>query len=118
MRQNRDCHPTGVHDGNCRRSGMLVWAMGTLRAIFHQRCPRCREGPIYSGSLPRGWLAMYERCPVCGLKYHREQGYFIGAMYVSYALAIPPFLIMVTGLWLGAGWRYDRALLGTFLAYL
>ena len=61
---------------------------------------------------------MYERCPVCGLKYHREQGYFIGAMYVSYALAIPPFLIMVTGLWLGAGWRYDRALLGAFLAYL
>jgi len=63
-------------------------------------------------------LAMYERCPVCGLKYHREQGYFIGAMYVSYGLAIPPFVIMVTALWLGAGWRYEKALLTAFLAYL
>ena len=61
---------------------------------------------------------MYERCPVCGLKYHREQGYFIGAMYVSYGLAIPPYILLVTGLWLGAGWRYEVALLGAVLAYL
>ena len=27
---------------------------------------------------------MYKRCPVCGLTYEREAGYFIGAMYVSY----------------------------------
>jgi hypothetical protein len=33
---------------------------------------------------------MNERCPVCGLLFGRgEPGYFTGAMYVSYALAIP-----------------------------
>jgi hypothetical protein len=33
---------------------------------------------------------MNERCPVCGLVFGRgEPGYFTGAMYVSYALAIP-----------------------------
>ena len=66
----------------------------------------------------RGLLSMYERCPVCGLKYQREQGYFVGAMYVSYGLAIPPFVLMVTALWLGAGWGYEQALLAAFIAYL
>jgi hypothetical protein len=33
---------------------------------------------------------MNERCPECGLVFGRgEPGYFTGAMYVSYALAIP-----------------------------
>ena len=33
---------------------------------------------------------MNERCPGCGFVYgRREPGYFTGAMYVSYALAIP-----------------------------
>jgi hypothetical protein len=33
-------------------------------------------------------------CPVCGLAFEREEGYFLGAMYVSYALSC---------LWLGLG---------------
>lgn len=32
---------------------------------------------------------MYPSCPVCGLRFEREQGYFTGAMYVSYMLAVP-----------------------------
>lgn len=33
---------------------------------------------------------MNDICPVCGLQFGRGQpGYFTGAMYVSYALAIP-----------------------------
>ena len=31
---------------------------------------------------------MHERCPVCDLRFEREQGYFLGAMYVSYALGL------------------------------
>ena len=31
---------------------------------------------------------MHERCPVCDLKFEREAGYFLGAMYVSYGLAL------------------------------
>jgi hypothetical protein len=32
-------------------------------------------------------LAMNDPCPVCGLLFEREEGYFLGAMYVSYALS-------------------------------
>jgi len=35
---------------------------------------------------------MHDACPVCGLVFEREPGYFVGAMYVSYALAIPAYL--------------------------
>ncbi|SFD09150.1 Protein of unknown function [Spirosoma endophyticum] len=30
---------------------------------------------------------MYEHCPHCGLRYEVEPGYFVGAMYVSYAIS-------------------------------
>jgi uncharacterized protein (DUF983 family) len=44
------------------------------------RCPRCGQTELFSG-----WFRMRERCAVCGLRYEREQGYFVGAIYVNYA---------------------------------
>jgi uncharacterized protein (DUF983 family) len=31
---------------------------------------------------------MSPRCTVCGLRYEREQGYFVGSIYVNYALTV------------------------------
>ena len=56
-----------------------------LGGIVGKRCPRCREGQVFRST----WV-MHEDCPTCGLDFDRgEPGYFTGAMYVSYALAIP-----------------------------
>ncbi|WP_461044827.1 DUF983 domain-containing protein [Spirosoma harenae] len=30
---------------------------------------------------------MHEHCPHCGLRFEIEPGYFVGAMYVSYAIS-------------------------------
>src|SRR5215468_4453593 len=57
------------------RLGALI-----VRAL-RLRCPRCGVGPLYE----RG-LSMLERCPTCGLRYEREPGYFVGAVYVNYAI--------------------------------
>ena len=54
-------------------------------------CPQCRRGRIF-----RGRFAMHPTCPVCELRFEREPGYFTGAMYVSYALAVP----LMASLWL------------------
>ena len=35
---------------------------------------------------------MYEVCGTCGYRFERESGFFVGAMYISYALAIPLYL--------------------------
>ena len=31
---------------------------------------------------------MFPYCPECGLKYEREEGYFLGARYISYGLSL------------------------------
>jgi hypothetical protein len=38
---------------------------------------------------------MYDTCLSCGLRFEREPGYFMGSMYISYALGI-----VVVGLWM------------------
>jgi uncharacterized protein (DUF983 family) len=52
-------------------------------ALLKQRCPRCCEGKVYAAG-----MKMNSRCPVCDLLFEREPGYFLGAMYISYGLAI------------------------------
>lgn len=61
---------------------------------------------------------MHERCPVCDLKYAREPGYFLGAMYFSYLLSILPVLAIVMVIWRWTNWRFDLVMVGTFVAYL
>jgi uncharacterized protein (DUF983 family) len=89
-----------------------------LQGILRQVCPRCREGLMFHPFSMRHWLDMYAACPVCGLKFDREQGYFIGAMYVSYGLSIPPVLALVFTFWWLAGWPLGSAIMGAFVAYL
>ncbi len=60
-----------------------------LQAVLEGLCPRCRKGKIFSKPFysPRAFDEMHEHCPHCGLRFEIEPGYFIGAMYVSYALS-------------------------------
>ena len=66
-------------------------------ALLQQRCPRCREGRMF-----KGMAAMNDPCPVCGLVFEREPGYFFGAMYFSYFIAVA----ILVPLWLLAGWLF------------
>jgi uncharacterized protein (DUF983 family) len=92
--------------------------MSALSAILHEICPRCRRGRIFRRSLFRGWLSMNEHCPVCGLKFEREQGYFLGAMYVSFGLSILPVCLLVLLIWAITRWPLDRVVICTFFVYL
>lgn len=53
----------------------------SLLGLLRLRCPRCLQGKLF-----RGILAIQDPCPECGLIIQREEGYFLGAMYVSYLL--------------------------------
>ncbi|MBI3942494.1 MAG: DUF983 domain-containing protein [Chloroflexi bacterium] len=57
--------------------------MHRLGAILGLKCPRCLRGHVFTGL-----FKMNARCPVCDLEFEREPGYFLGAMYFSYALAV------------------------------
>ncbi len=86
-----------------------------LAAILGARCPRCRAGRIFRGSIV--WFtAMNPQCPVCGLKFEREQGYFLGAMYISYAMAVPLLGAFLLLFWKVTDWGWNTILLASALA--
>ncbi|HKY03805.1 MAG TPA: DUF983 domain-containing protein [Blastocatellia bacterium] len=56
------------------------------------RCPDCGRGRLY-----RSFFNMKDHCDYCGLIFMREQGYYIGAIYINViateSLLIAAFLI-------------------------
>src|SRR5688572_32372445 len=59
-----------------------------LKDLLLGRCPRCRRGAIFKPGLLGLLGFMHETCSVCDLRFLREAGYFLGAMYVSYTLGV------------------------------
>lgn len=55
--------------------------MRRLFALLLLRCPHCCRGPIFAGI----WQ-MNARCPVCGVVYERETGYYMNAIFFGYVL--------------------------------
>jgi len=70
------------------------------------KCPRCAVGPLYAKP-----FRMVANCQNCSLKFEREQGYFVGAIYINYAatiaIAVPGFFILDTF----TGMTIDRQLM-------
>ena len=84
-----------------------------LRSILALRCPRCRRGPLFTGL-----ITMPERCSSCGMYYEREHGYFVGAMAISYGLAVTLVAVLFgIVLWL-TRWPVEGVLLLSGAAFL
>jgi uncharacterized protein (DUF983 family) len=90
----------------------------TLGSIVRQRCPRSRMGSIFRYSIFRGFPKMHERCPVCDLRFDREPGYFLGAMYVSYGLGIAFVAIIAGLLWYVTGWWITKDTIWAVVIFL
>ena len=61
---------------------------------------------------------MHDRCPVCGLDFLREPGYFTGVMYASYILAVPVLGVLTLLFWLGLRWEPEWAFVAGCLVFL
>lgn len=63
-----------------------------LRGI-QLRCPRCGYRPMF-----QGWFSMAQVCYSCAFRFEREQGYFVGAIYLNFAatmlIVIPGYLVL------------------------
>jgi uncharacterized protein (DUF983 family) len=66
---------------NWNRRIQVWWT--TLRL----RCPNCGQGRIFTGL-----FKMNETCPYCGVRFERESGESVGAMYI--ALVVVELLTM------------------------
>lgn len=61
---------------------------------------------------------MNERCSICGLKFEREPGYFLGAMYISYALALAAILLLAGLLWMQLRFPLQKIVVWAVLLFL
>jgi uncharacterized protein (DUF983 family) len=95
------------------RENVSVWT-----GIVQHLCPRCRAGRIFSTSIFRIFPRMNPRCPACGLKFEREQGYFLGAMYFSYAIGIVAISLLALIVWALLGWDLPESVGTGFLLFL
>lgn len=67
------------------------------RALFRglaKRCPRCGERKLFVH-----WLKVAERCPRCSLRMEREEGGFLGAMTINYAVTTLAWVVFLV-VWL------------------
>jgi hypothetical protein len=62
---------------------------------------------------------MNESCPCCGIRFEREPGYFLGAMYFSYFLSVPILgLLILAGHLLLPAWRIEVIIGLAAIAYI
>jgi uncharacterized protein (DUF983 family) len=87
-------------------------------AVLRQLCPRCRAGTIFRKSIYTGFPRMWDACPNCGLKFDREPGYFLGAMYISYGLGLIVIVAWGVLLWTITNWSLMKITLWAILLFL
>ena len=61
---------------------------------------------------------MHERCEACGLKFEREEGYFLGAMQVDYALGIVAVSLLALVIWLITHWSFGKTAVAALILFL
>ncbi|MFL5739104.1 MAG: DUF983 domain-containing protein [Flavisolibacter sp.] len=64
---------------------------GYFSTLFGCRCPRCREGKLFTHPLTFRFqrnTEMHEKCPVCQQPTDIEVGFYYGTGYISYLAAL------------------------------
>jgi uncharacterized protein (DUF983 family) len=69
-----------------------------------RRCPRCGSAGLF-----RRWIVMADQCSVCGHRFEREQGYWLGAVIintaVTFALFIAIGITIISATWPEVPWN-------------
>ena len=60
------------------------------------RCPNCGGRTLFK---PGTLFELNEACPACGLRYEKDEGFFLGAMSLNYGLTLIGALTPVALLW-------------------
>lgn len=61
---------------------------------------------------------MHLRCPVCDLLFAREPGYFLGAMYISYAVGLGMVAVFSVAVWAITAWALTKDVIAAVVLFL
>lgn len=95
-----------IHGLNLFQSLTLLYqiqiVMTNFQGIVRGKCPKCKTGDIFAdkGSILLFRApVMHTHCSGCGYRFEKEPGYFIGSLYISYALAVAEMLVLFLGIY-------------------
>lgn len=83
----------------------------TLVRAVRLRCPGCGEGRLF-----RGLFQMNESCSACGASFKREQGFYLGSIYINYGATVIGTGGLYALLVLALGWSHKAALAACLVA--
>ncbi len=92
---------------------------GLISTIVKNKCPRCREGNLFTHNNPynlKHSLKMPDNCPECGQKFEPEVGFYYGTGYVSYGLSFAISIIAFIAWWFTLGFSLTDNSLFYYLA--
>ena len=80
--QSRQARPSvhRVQGGAPLTPAPIGWPTLVFRGV-RRRCPQCATGSLFSR-----WVRMVERCPGCGMRFEREEGFFLGVWFLNILL--------------------------------
>src|SRR5581483_4857228 len=55
-----------------------------------RHCPRCGGGHLFDG-----WFRLKERCPTCGMRFEREEGFWLGGYVINIAAGEAALLVLL-----------------------
>ncbi|MET4080787.1 hypothetical protein ABIB40_000731 [Pedobacter sp. UYP30] len=94
---------------------MMAEKTSKLYAIVHSKCPYCRRGDVFTGTMYGFNIQRTkEFCGHCGKRIEIEPGYFYAAMYVSYGMNVAEMIAVSILVYLFVGGLSDD----NFLYYL
>ncbi len=70
--------------GTGTRPSQMV-ARGVVR-----HCARCGGGHLFSS-----WFHLRERCPTCGMRFEREEGFWLGGYVINFATGEGALLVLL-----------------------
>lgn len=60
------------------------------------RCPNCGGSHLFK---PGKLFELADACPDCGLRFEKDDGFFLGAMSLNYGVTLVGYLVPVLLLW-------------------
>ncbi len=99
----------------------LATKLGKLYSIATNTCPKCNVGPFFKTKNPYD-LKNFDKtnvcCEYCSESFLREPGFYIGAMYISYALTVAMTVTAFVGFVLIFDFEIEYVLAGLILAII
>jgi hypothetical protein len=92
-----------------------------VKNIFKNRCPQCSKGHVFLNQNLFSFVnltGMNLKCPSCSYNFFPENGFYWGAMFVSYGLASLEGLLIIIACYLYGNELFDYRNLAIIVVFM